>query len=202
MDDCEGIQPAGAYEDVRSVQNKTKVPRVIKYLQPEEVNGLLDYVGSRACLRDQAMVHVLLDAGVRISELVELDVGDVDFQTGELRVRRGRERGVPIPTRTARKLAWSLGERGLLELPDDGEIVLPATGGWPPTSLVEPPDMRRVPGFLGSPQSPMPFGVSGDPSSWAALCWREGAVKRKWCAKGCQKTCSLCADRSYTADFA
>ena len=48
---AKGIQPAGAYEDVRSVQNKTKVPRVIKYLQPEEVNGLLDYVGSRACLR-------------------------------------------------------------------------------------------------------------------------------------------------------
>ena len=173
---AQGIQPKGAYEEIRSVQKSTKVQRIIKYLKTEEVHRLLEYIQLRACLRDQAMIHVLLDGGVRISELVELDVGDVNFEKGELTVRGGRERGVPLPTRTARKLAWSLGERGLLALPDNGEIILPASGGWPPTALVEPPDVRLIPALQDAPQSPMPFGVSGSPAEWPLFVGEKGRL--------------------------
>jgi site-specific recombinase XerD len=173
---AKGIQPTGAYEEIRSVQKNTKVQRIIRYLKPEEVNRLLEYIQLRACLRDQAMIHVLLDGGVRISELVQLDVGDVNFEKGALTVRGGRERDVPLPTRTTRKLAWSLGERGLLDLPDSGEIILPASGGWPPTSLVEPPDVRLIPALQDAPQSPMPFGVSGTPSQWPLFVGEKGRL--------------------------
>lgn len=171
-----GIQPRGAYEEIRSVQQRTKVPRTIKYLKPEEVHRLIEYTDLRACLRDQAMIYVLLDGGVRVSELVELDVGDVNFEKGELRVRGGRERDVPLPTRAARKLAWSLGERGLLELPDNGEIVLPASGGWPPTGMVDPPDFGSVPALRDAPPSPMPFGVAGEPSAWPLFVGEKGRL--------------------------
>ncbi len=173
---AKGIQPRGAYEEIRSVQKATKVPRRIKYLRPEEVHQLLEYTDLRACLRDQAMIYVLLDGGVRVSELVELDIGDINFEKGELRVRGGRERDVPIPTRAARKLAWSLGERGLLELPESGEIVLPASGGWPPTGMVDPPDFGSVPALRDSPPSPMPFGVAGNPSEWPLFVGEKGRL--------------------------
>ena len=186
---AKGIQPAGAYEDVRSVQNKTKVPRVIKYLQPEEVNGLLDYVVARACLRDQAMVHVLLDAGVRISELVELDVGDVDFQTGELRVRRGESVVCQYPRVPLESWHGVWVNEVYSNCPMMARLCCLRREGGTPTSLVEPPDMRRVPGFLGSPRSRCLL-VSQETRQLAALCWREGAVKRKWCAKGLSKTCA------------
>ena len=127
-------------------------------------------------MRDQAIVYVLLDSGVRISELVDLDVGDVNFERGELSVRSGRMRVVPLPTRAARKLAWSLGERGLLELPEDGEIVLPATGGWPPTDFVAPPDASVIPALRSVPLSPMPFGCSGSPADWPLFVGERGRL--------------------------
>ena len=91
-------------------------------------------------------------------------------------MRGGREREVPLPTRAARKLAWSLGERGLLELPDSGEIALPASGGWPPTEMVDPPDIGSIPALRASPPSPMPFGVPGCPADWPLFVGEKGRL--------------------------
>lgn len=62
-----------------------------------------------AALRDRAMLEVLYGAGLRISELVELDVDDVDLVAGSVRTMgKGRkERVVPLgrPARRAVE-AW------------------------------------------------------------------------------------------------
>jgi integrase/recombinase XerD len=49
-------------------------------------------------LRDRAVLETLYGAGLRISELVGLDVDDVDLQEGSVRVlgKGGKERDVPI----------------------------------------------------------------------------------------------------------
>jgi integrase/recombinase XerC len=73
-------------------------------------------------LRDQAMFELLYGAGLRVGELVALDVRDVDLHRGEVRVwgKGGKERIVPLPGAASDALrAWI--------------------------------DMRDRPGFLGEP---------------------------------------------------
>lgn len=161
---------------IREAVRLKRTQRGTRILELEDLHRFLAHVDARGCLRDQAIVYVLIDSGIRVSELVDLDVGDVDFGNGELSIKGGRERSVPLPTRAARKLAWSLGERGLLELPEDGEIVLPATGGWPPKALVSPPDPMSLPRMRTVPNSPMPFGSTGSPADWPLFVGERGRL--------------------------
>jgi integrase/recombinase XerC len=60
--------------------------------------------GETARLRDRALVELLYGAGLRVGELVALDVRDVDLVRGEVRVlgKGNKERVVPLP-RAARE---------------------------------------------------------------------------------------------------
>ncbi|MGM0577199.1 MAG: tyrosine recombinase XerC [Myxococcota bacterium] len=89
-----------------------------------------------ASLRDRAIVHLLYAAGVRVSELVGLDVHDVDLDQGWVRVTgKGRKtRRVPIHGRCADALRlWisrrgeALGKGGYTE--DHGALFLNQRGG-------------------------------------------------------------------------
>jgi len=77
-------------------------------------------------LRDGAILRVLLDTGIRASELCALTVADVDLTAGAARVRgksrlnagQGKERTVRLGSRT-RKALWSyLAHREILDQPD------------------------------------------------------------------------------------
>jgi len=173
---AEGELPAALVEQVRSVENLERADRVPRVLADREVHVLLRQVDEHGCRRDQAILYVLLDTGAKVSELVAMDVGDLDFACGELTVRKGRRRVLALPTRTARKLAWSLAERGLLEVPDSGEIVLPATGGWPPSTRVPPPRAGALPVLTDVPASPMPYGVDGPPAQWPLFVGERGRL--------------------------
>ena len=174
----EGVVDEVTIEAIRQEAKLKRPERGPRILPTEDVNRLLRQVESRGCLRDQAIIYTLLDSGVRISELIELDVGDIDFSRGELRVKSGRGRIVELPTRTARKIAWSLGERGLLRLPDEGEIVLPASGGWPPAELVELPNLKQIPALQSVPMSPMPFGTNKPPAEWPLFAGERGRLSK------------------------
>ncbi len=82
-------------------------PGLPKPLDEAEVIALLGSAeGSEPRrLRDRALLEVLYGAGVRISELVGLDRGDVDLERGLVRVlgKGGKERIVPLgrPARAA-----------------------------------------------------------------------------------------------------
>ena len=67
----------------------------------------------RAVLRDRAIVELLYGAGLRVGELVALDVRDVELGRGEVRVMgKGRkERVVPLPEMARRALDEWLEER-------------------------------------------------------------------------------------------
>src|SRR4051812_4399735 len=82
---------------IRTPKQEKRLP---KCLDLEQVQKLLDAPGDADLLsaRDKAMLEVLYSSGIRVSELVELDMSDLDLQEGILRVRgKGRkDRLTPI----------------------------------------------------------------------------------------------------------
>ncbi len=80
-------------------------PRVKKYLPraitQEQVERLLDSASQKQTprgLRDRAILELLYATGMRVSELVALNVGDVDLASASVRCfgKGGKERVIPI----------------------------------------------------------------------------------------------------------
>jgi len=66
-----------------------RVPRKLpRYLTGEEIRQLLSVpdTSTPKGLRDRAIIEVLYASGVRVSELVSLDLNDIDLGIGEMRV--------------------------------------------------------------------------------------------------------------------
>ena len=92
-----------------------KIPKTLPDVPSEEQTmALLDGAESGQLPRpsperDRALLEILYGCGVRISELVGMNLGDVDFSEGWVRVRgkRKKERQVPIPAQALSVLqAW------------------------------------------------------------------------------------------------
>jgi integrase/recombinase XerD len=65
--------------------------------------------------REQAIVLFLLDTGVRASELVALNAGDIELRTGTVRIREGKgekARTVYVGSKSTRALLRYYGQRG------------------------------------------------------------------------------------------
>ena len=92
-----GMVNANPLSTIRTPKQEKRLP---KCLDLEQVQKLLDAPGDGDILaaRDKAMLEVLYSSGIRVSELVELDIADMDLQEGILRVRgKGRkDRLTPI----------------------------------------------------------------------------------------------------------
>src|SRR5437762_11749992 len=83
-----------------TIRTPTQEKRLPTCLDLEQVQKLLDAPGDADLLsaRDKAMLEVLYSSGIRVSELVELEMSDLDLQEGVLRVKgKGRkDRLTPI----------------------------------------------------------------------------------------------------------
>jgi site-specific recombinase XerD len=83
------------------------------FLQRSEYNTFLSLAGSN--VRDFAMFQVFLQTGVRVSELVELAVDDIDFVGRTLRVREGKgkaARAIPLEQKALKAIKNYLAVRG------------------------------------------------------------------------------------------
>lgn len=109
-------------EEITSVNPFAKmtaptVPDVpVPLLSDADLRAILATCSDRkdfAQLRDTAMIRVLLDTGVRISELAGLGIGDVDRETDEIIVmgKGRRPRVIPFGARTGESLARYLRKR-------------------------------------------------------------------------------------------
>lgn len=82
---------------VPSPRFKRKLP---KFLGVEQVQVLIESINGQGLLdrRDRALLEVIYGAGLRVSELVNLDLGDIDLERGWVRVKGkgGKTREVPI----------------------------------------------------------------------------------------------------------
>ena len=83
-----------------------RVPRRLpRDLSVDEVTALLDRIAGddRASLRDRAVLELLYATGLRVGELVSLDLDDVDLSSAMVRVlgKGGKERIVPFGSKAA-----------------------------------------------------------------------------------------------------
>lgn len=95
------LREGGSDRDPAGPVVQPKLPRSLPHPLPiDEVSRLLEApdIATLVGLRDRAILEVLYGAGLRISELVGLDVDDVDLEEGFVRVlgKGGKEREVPL----------------------------------------------------------------------------------------------------------
>jgi integrase/recombinase XerD len=126
----EGIMRADPAARMASPKVDKYVPRAIT---PHEVARLLAQPGKDGsadrpeALRDRAMLETLYATGMRVSELVSLDVADVDLEVGNVRCtgKAGRQRIVPLRESAVRSLDRYLRHGRLtIALSDDPALFL------------------------------------------------------------------------------
>jgi integrase/recombinase XerC len=108
-----GVVSVNPLSTIRTPKQEKRLP---KCLDLEQVQKLLDAPGDADILsaRDKAMLEVLYSSGIRVSELVELEMTDIDLQEGALRVRgKGRkDRITPIGSQAIKAVQRYLDLRG------------------------------------------------------------------------------------------
>jgi integrase/recombinase XerC len=108
-----GIASANPAQAVRSPRLKRKLPR---FVTVDEAARLMESGGSGdpGQLRDTAVAEILYGSGLRVSEVVGLDLGDVDREARLVRVagKGGKERIVPLGSKAIGALDAYTARRG------------------------------------------------------------------------------------------
>ena len=111
----EGVVGANPARNVTTPKREKHLPRV---LQTAEVATLLEQpdASSPLGLRDRAWLEVLYASGLRVSELVGIDLDDFELRSRLLKVRGkgAKERIVPFGKKAADAIRAYLAERGKL----------------------------------------------------------------------------------------
>jgi integrase/recombinase XerD len=117
-------EPA-ALEQVRrvlAIPFKRTDTRLVAHFDRDEVQALLDAPDptTRDGVRDRAMLHLAVCAGLRVSELTGLCIADVGAQSTSVRVlgKGRRERALPLWKPAAAALRAWLAVRGALSTPE------------------------------------------------------------------------------------
>ena len=112
----EGLIDADPTAHIRAPRQSRRLPAV---LSREEVGHLLDQPSGTepAALRDRALLELMYACGLRASEAVGLDVGDVDLEDGVLRAtgKGSKDRVVPVGSAAIRAVTLYL-QRGRPQL--------------------------------------------------------------------------------------
>ena len=116
---------------VSSPKREQKLPRV---LSAEQVQGLLERIPARTPLelRDRAMLELAYSCGLRCEEIVNLDLGALDYESEQVRVlgKGGRERLLPVgePARRALERYEAKGRHVLAADPAEKALFLSKSG--------------------------------------------------------------------------
>ena len=145
----DGIDPAAR---LRSPKPGRTLPRVITHTQ---MTDLLDLLAARASggeplsLRDLAIVELLYASALRVSELVGLDLGDVDLERLTVRVtgKGAKERVVPFGVPAQRALVAYL--REARQALASGAAESTRIGTVPTAARSDPAPPNRAAVFLG-----------------------------------------------------
>lgn len=98
---------------LRTPKTRQRLPDV---MSAEKTNNLLDGAEQFSKHRDMAFLELLYGAGIRVSELIGIDLDDLDLRAGWLRVRGkgNKEREVPVAARAIEAVERYLQTRAAL----------------------------------------------------------------------------------------
>lgn len=126
----EGIVEANPARTVATPKREKYLPSV---LQPPDLAVLLEQPDETPLgLRDRAWIELLYAAGIRVGELVGIDVDDVELRARLLKVRGkgSKERIVPFGRKAEEAVRQWLGARaGLVSDPDETALFVNHRGG-------------------------------------------------------------------------
>ena len=109
-----------------------KAPKTLpKALSPDEAARLMDLPGDEPMtIRDRAMFELFYSSGLRLSELIGVKLGDIDFQDGTVRVtgKGNKTRVVPVGEFAQRALRDWLAARAALAAPEQLAIFVNPRG--------------------------------------------------------------------------
>jgi integrase/recombinase XerD len=127
----EGLVARDPMELIDSPQMQTKLPGLLELSEVERLLATPD-VRKPAGLRDAAMLHTMYAAGLRVSELTGLSLGDVDLRAGHLTAfgKGAKRRMVPLghPARDA-ITAYLERARASWAKPSEQALFVTARGG-------------------------------------------------------------------------
>ena len=121
---CE-INPA---QDILAPKDKKSLPAT---LDPEEVSRLLSQnLNDPMICRDLAMFELMYSSGLRLAELVSIDLVDLDLSVGQVRVtgKGGKVRDLPVGAHAIEAINKWLGYRRSLPGADDKAVFLSSRG--------------------------------------------------------------------------
>ena len=95
---AEGVIKANPIQDVRSPKIGKSLPKPISFSQVRLLIEQPSKLSTPEAKRDRAMLELLYASGMRVSELVSLNLGDVDLENGYVRClgKGNKERVIPI----------------------------------------------------------------------------------------------------------
>ncbi|WP_317912053.1 tyrosine-type recombinase/integrase [Carnobacterium maltaromaticum] len=81
-----------SFEAIRSRFNNTKAKRISKVFYSEEIQEIFFYmdVNTQVFLKDKILVETFFDTGVRISELINISVSDLDMENLRILIINGK----------------------------------------------------------------------------------------------------------------
>ncbi|ELB2104960.1 tyrosine recombinase XerC [Vibrio parahaemolyticus] len=123
-----GEMSANPAKGVSAPRKKRPLP---KNLDVDEVNQLLEVnEDDPLAIRDRAMMELMYGAGLRLAELVSVDVRDVQLRSGELRVigKGDKERKVPFSGMVTEWVGKWLRVRGDLAAPGEPALFVSKLG--------------------------------------------------------------------------
>ncbi|HCH1218782.1 tyrosine recombinase XerC [Vibrio parahaemolyticus] len=123
-----GEMSANPAKGVSAPRKKRPLP---KNLDVDEVNQLLEVnEDGPLAIRDRAMMELMYGAGLRLAELVSVDVRDVQLRSGELRVigKGDKERKVPFSGMATEWVGKWLRVRGDLAAPGEPALFVSKLG--------------------------------------------------------------------------
>ncbi len=106
----EGIIDEDPIENLLTPKGWKRIPRIIGI---EEVSDLLKKPeGKKLSLRDRAMLEIIYSSGLRVSEVINIKMGDISFEAGFITIKGkgSKERVVPINEATLSTLVQYIEE--------------------------------------------------------------------------------------------
>jgi integrase/recombinase XerD len=105
MDDgFDGSNPAA---ELTAISSPKKAPQILSSTEIERLLEQPNINDLKGC-RDKAMLETLYATGIRVSELITLDLTDVNLVTGLIVCRNGKERTIPIYATAVRAISHYL----------------------------------------------------------------------------------------------